>query len=72
MANPKRGVSALQQLTPVAATTPTQQAKQTTKYQAVAPQDTVNISHAARVASQAQAARQQQASGNTDHDGDSK
>jgi hypothetical protein len=71
MANSISGVDALQQLTPVAATTPTQKAKQTTKYQAVAPQDTVHI-HAARVASQAQAARQQQVSGVKDHDGDSK
>ena len=72
MANPISGVGAAQQLTPVAATTPTQQAKQTTKYQAVAPQDTANISHAARVASQAETARQQQVSGDKDHDGDSK
>ena len=59
MANPISGVGAARQLTPVAATTPTQKAKQTTKYQVFGPQDTVNISHAARVASQAQAARQQ-------------
>lgn len=72
MANPLSGVGAVQQLTQLSATTPTQQTKQFTKTQAVTPQDTVNISQAARVASQAKAAQPQQTSGDKDHDGDSK
>lgn len=69
MANPLSGVGALQQLDHVTATNPTQQTQQIARTQAVAPQDTVKISQAARVASQAQ---QQQVSGDKDHDGDSK
>jgi hypothetical protein len=69
MSNPISGFGAFQQLDPVAAAAPTQQAKQIAKTQAVAPQDTVKISQDARVASQAQ---QQQVSGDKNDDGDSK
>ena len=70
MANLLSGVGALQQLEQVNATTPTQQVKQATKNQAVAPQDTVNLSQAGRVAGQAQASSQALASGDRGHDGD--
>lgn len=69
MADPLSGVGALHQLNHVTPTNPTQQTKQISKTQAVAPQDTVKISQAARVASQAQ---QQQVSSDKDHDGNSK
>jgi hypothetical protein len=72
MANPLSGVGALQQLAPVTATNPTQQAKQVSKTQAVAPQDTVNISLAARVASQSRTGGSQTPTGDTDQDGDSR
>jgi hypothetical protein len=66
MANPLSGVGAVQHLSQATPTTPTQQAQQATKNQAVAPQDSVNISKAGKAASQSQA------SGDRDHDGDSK
>jgi hypothetical protein len=69
MVNPLSGVGTLQQVNHVSATNPTQQTQQIAKAQAVAPQDTVKISQAAHVASQAQ---QQQVSGDKDYDGDSK
>lgn len=73
MANPVNGVSSLQQATQVAAQNQAQAAKPAPKAATAAPKDTVNISAAGKAANQAQtAAKPQQASGDADHDGDSK